>query len=58
MFDDDDGRTKFYIDSEQVSCEKFNDYFNAHDVGWEEDCEQQYDGSYTIYKIYKDDARS
>mgnify|MGYP003336442674 FL=1 len=54
----DDGKSKFYIDSEEVSCEKFNEYFYAHDVGWEEDCEQQHTGTYTIYKIYRDDERS
>ncbi len=36
MFEDD-GNTKFYIDGNDVSCEKFNDYFNTHDVGWQEE---------------------
>ena len=57
FFEDKEG-CKFYIDSEQVSCQEFNDYFNTHDVGWEEDWEEQHDGTYTIYKIYRDDARS
>ena len=32
----DDGKTKFYIDEEQVSCEKFNDFFDKSDLGWGE----------------------
>ena len=35
MFEDD-GKTKFYIDEEQVSCEKFNDFFDKSDLGWGE----------------------
>ena len=53
MFEDD-GNTKFYLDSEEVSCNKFNDFFNTHDVGWEESVDEY--GTLHL-TIYRDDAR-
>ena len=49
----DDGKTKFYLDDDEVSCEKFNDFFNAHDVGWGEWTDEQ--GTNHVV-IYTDDA--
>lgn len=53
MFEDD-GNTKFFIDDEEVSCEKFNDFFNAHDTGWSEGIDEY--GTLRL-TIYRDDAR-
>lgn len=50
----DDGNTKFFIDDEEVSCEKFNDFFNAHDTGW---CEGTDEYGTLRLTIYRDDAR-
>ena len=52
MFEDD-GKTKFYLDDDEVSCEKFNDFFNSHDVGWGEWTDEQ--GTNHVV-IYTDDA--
>jgi hypothetical protein len=53
MFEDD-GFTKFFIDDEQVSCEKFKDFFLSNDVGWEEKVDEY---GYLHLTIYRDDAR-
>lgn len=50
---EDDGRTKFFLDSDEVSCEQFNDFFLAHDVGWGEEIK---DGVLHL-TIYRDEAR-
>jgi hypothetical protein len=51
---EDDGNTKFFIDEEEVSCEKFNDFFNAHDTGWSEGTDEY--GTLRL-TIFRDDAR-
>ena len=49
----DDGKSKFYLDDEQVTAEQFNDFFYSHDVGWAEEIR---DGTLHL-TIYRDDAR-
>lgn len=49
----DDGKTKFYLDSNEVTAEKFNDFFYAHDVGWAEEVK---DGVLHL-TIFTDEAR-
>lgn len=49
----DDGKTKFYLDSDEVTAEKFNDFFYAHDVGWSEEVK---DGVLHL-TIFTDEAR-
>ena len=49
----EDGNTRFYLDDDEVSCETFNDFFNAHDVGWGEWTDEQ--GTNHVV-IYTDDA--
>jgi hypothetical protein len=51
----DDGRTVFFIDEHEVSCDEFNDYFDLHDVGWEEEVDYQ---GRLLVTIHTDDARS
>lgn len=51
----DDGSTAFFIDDKQVSCEGFNDYFDAHDVGWQEDTRTWNGKPYTVLTIFTDD---
>jgi hypothetical protein len=49
-FEDDEG-CEFFIDDRQVSCEEFNDYFDAHDVGWSEDITEDK----AVFTIHTDD---
>ena len=51
----DDGATAFFIDDKQVSCVAFNDYFDAHDVGWQEDTRTWNGKQYTVLTIFTDD---
>jgi hypothetical protein len=51
----DDGKTRFYLDDEQVSAEVFNEFYYAHDTGWCEDFDE--DGT-LLLTIHTDDARS
>jgi len=51
---EDDGNTRFFIDEQEVSCEKFNDFFNAHDTGW---CEGTDEYGTLRLTIFTDDAR-
>jgi hypothetical protein len=45
---------RFYLDNDEVSVEKFNDFFDSHNVsGWEEI--NNPDGSF-IYVIFRDEA--
>jgi hypothetical protein len=45
---------KFYLDNDEVSLEKFNDFFDSHHVnGWEEI--NNPDGS-TIFVIFRDEV--
>jgi hypothetical protein len=44
---------RFFLDDKEVTLEKFNDFFDAHDVGWGSD--EQPDGSFH-YTMYRDDA--
>lgn len=48
-------KTKFFIDEHEVSCVEFNDYFDSHDVGWQE--EMTLDGT-LLLTIFTDDTRS
>ena len=55
---EDDCSTALFIDDKQVSCEGFNDYFEAHDVGWQHE-ERTWNGKpYTVFTIFTDDTRS
>jgi formylglycine-generating enzyme required for sulfatase activity len=54
MFEND-GNTKFYLDDDEVTCEQFNDFFNAHDTGW---CEEADEYGTLKLTIFRDDARS
>lgn len=47
------GKTKFYLDDSEVTCERFNEFFDAHDVGWGEHLDD--DGVLHLV-IYTDDA--
>ena len=50
---EDDGNTVFFLDNEKVSCEKFNEYFNTHDVGW---CDWLHDDGITkCFQIFRDE---
>lgn len=51
----DDGNTRFFIDEDEVSCEEFNDYFDSHDTGWQEQVNQH---GTLVLTIFTDDARS
>lgn len=53
MFEDD-GKTRFFIDDEEVSCEVFNDFYYNHDTGW---CEDVNEYGTLHLTIYRDDAR-
>lgn len=52
MFEND-GNTKFFLDSEEVTCEKFNDFYYAHDTGW---CEEVDEYGTLRLTIFTDDA--
>jgi hypothetical protein len=49
-FEDDEG-CEFFIDDRRVSCGEFNDYFEAHDVGWQEDITEEK----AVFTIFTDD---
>lgn len=50
----DDGKTKFFLDGDEVTCQEFNDFYYAHDTGW---CEDENEDGELILTIFRDDAR-
>ena len=54
MFKKTHNNDKFLLDDEKVSVERFNEFYDSHNVnGWEEI--NQLDGSF-LYVIYRDEV--
>jgi len=54
MFKKTHNNDKFLLDDEEVSVERFNEFYDSHNVnGWEEI--NQLDGSF-LYVIYRDEV--
>jgi hypothetical protein len=52
-FSKDHPNDRFFLDKTEVSLEKFNDFFDAHDVGFEKTLQ---DDQSSHYIIHRDDA--